>query len=69
VAGVTLSSKYQIVLPKEIRDELSLEAGQRFRVIAKDGVIERVPIRDLDQLRGSLRGADPSGYRDHRDRD
>lgn len=68
MSAVTLSSKYQIVLPKAIREELSLEAGQRFRVIAKNGVIELVPVRDLDEVRGSLRGASPEHYRDRRDR-
>ncbi|MDZ7829081.1 MAG: AbrB/MazE/SpoVT family DNA-binding domain-containing protein [Halofilum sp. (in: g-proteobacteria)] len=68
MASVTLSSKFQVVLPRAIREELALEAGQRFRILAKDGVIELVPIRSLDEVRGMLRGADAGDYRDRHDR-
>ena len=68
MTSVTLSSKYQIALPKALRTELGLEAGQEFAVIAKGSVIELVPVRTMDSARGMLRGANPSEYRDRSDR-
>jgi len=68
VAKATISTKYQVVIPKEIRREISIECGQVVRVIAKGGVITLVPDRPLADLRGSLKGADTSGVRDKRDR-
>jgi len=68
MASVTLSSKFQIVLPKAVREELNLEAGQRFTILSKGGVIELVPVRQMDDARGMLRGADTEGHRDRGDR-
>jgi AbrB family looped-hinge helix DNA binding protein len=66
--SATLSSKYQLAIPKAIREELGLQAGQKFAVIAKGDVIELVPLRSLKAARGMFKGADPSGYRDRKDR-
>jgi AbrB family looped-hinge helix DNA binding protein len=66
--SATLSSKFQLAIPKAIRDELGLEAGQRFAVIAKGKVIELVPLLSLEDARGLLKGANPEGYRDRTDR-
>lgn len=66
--AVTLSSKYQLVLPKAIRDELGLHAGQKFAVMPKGSVIELVPLRSIAESRGLLKGANPQGYRDCGDR-
>jgi AbrB family looped-hinge helix DNA binding protein len=64
----TLSSKFQLSIPKGIREELRLESGQKFSVIAKGDVITLVPIRQLKDVRGIFKGADPEGYRDRKDR-
>lgn len=66
--SATLSSKFQLAIPKAIRDELGLEAGQKFAVIAKGKVIELVPLLSLEDARGLLKGANPQGYRDRTDR-
>lgn len=55
---VTVSPKYQVVIPKEIRDALRLRPGQKMRVIEFDGRIELIPDRDISELRGFLRGID-----------
>jgi AbrB family looped-hinge helix DNA binding protein len=47
---VTVSSKYLIVIPKEVRAWMKLKPGQKLRIIEKDGVIQLVPIRDSDVL-------------------
>jgi AbrB family looped-hinge helix DNA binding protein len=53
---VTVSPKYQIVIPKEIREALKLRPGQKMRVIEYDGRIELIPDRDISELRGFLKG-------------
>ena len=53
---VTVSPKYQVVIPKEIRDALQLRPGQKMRVIEYDGRIEMIPDRDISELRGFLKG-------------
>jgi AbrB family looped-hinge helix DNA binding protein len=64
----TLSSKYQLAVPKAIRDELGLQAGQRFAVIAKGQAIELVPVRSVLEARGLLKGAAADDARDRTDR-
>jgi AbrB family looped-hinge helix DNA binding protein len=66
--ATTLSSKFQMSIPKGIRETLGLRPGQRFSVIAKGSVIELVPIGTIDAARGRLKGANTEGYRDHKDR-
>ena len=53
---VTISPKFQVVIPKAIRDRLQLKAGQRVQAIAYDDRIELVPVRSAKSLRGSLEG-------------
>src|SRR5260370_14674447 len=55
---VTLSSKGQIVIPREIRTLMKIKPGQMVEVTAKDGVVHIVPIREL---RKSERGSLPTG--------
>jgi len=55
---VTVSPKFQVVIPKEIRDTLQLKPGQKMRVIEYDGRIELIPDRDISELRGFLSGID-----------
>jgi len=64
----TISSKYQVVLPKALRERLQLHPRQKLTVLEKDGMIILVPQVRLEDLRGIARGADASGYRDKRDR-
>ncbi|MDH3404788.1 MAG: AbrB/MazE/SpoVT family DNA-binding domain-containing protein [Acidobacteriota bacterium] len=53
----TISSKYQVVIPKGIRQQVRIRRGQVVQVIAKGGVISLVPDRPLSELRGLMRGA------------
>jgi AbrB family looped-hinge helix DNA binding protein len=67
-ATATLSSKFQISVPKAIRDDLHWEAGQEFVFIPKGKGVLLMPVPDLKQLAGLARGAKPEGYRDRQDR-
>lgn len=53
---VTVSPKYQVVIPKAIRESLQLRPGQKMQVIEYDGRIEFIPERDINELRGFLKG-------------
>lgn len=64
---ITVSEKYQVVIPKEAREALGIQPGQKIEVIVYDGRLEFVPVRDIKALRGFLRGIDTSVPRD-RDR-
>ena len=64
----TLSSKFQLAIPKVVRELLNLRAGQQFTVLAKGKAIELVPVRSLNEMRGILKGANVENYRDRQDR-
>lgn len=54
----TVSTKYQIVIPKKVREELGIEPGQKVQVIPYLGRIELIPVRDIKEGRGFLEGID-----------
>ena len=54
--SVTVSPKYQIVIPKAIRQALNLRPGQKMQVVEYNGRIELIPERDIKDLRGFLKG-------------
>ncbi len=55
---VTLSSKFQIVIPQVIRERLRLLPGERFRVISYGDRVELIPVRPIKEMRGILKGMD-----------
>lgn len=61
---VKLSPKYQVVVPKPIRDALALKPGQYLEMIIVDGRIEMVPVPPIAEARGFLRGIDTAVPRD-----
>ena len=54
--SVTVSPKYQVVIPKTVREALNLRPGQKMQVIEYAGRIELIPERDIKELRGFLKG-------------
>lgn len=67
-ATAILSSKYQISIPKAVREEQNWEAGQEFVFIPKGHGVLVIPASDFDQLAGIAEGARSDGYRDRKDR-
>ncbi len=64
---VTVSPKFQIVIPKEIRDSMGIVSGQKVQIMAYCGRIEVIPLRPMQELRGLLRNIDTGIARnDHR---
>lgn len=64
----TLSSKFQISIPKAVRDEQQWKAGQEFVFIPKGKGVLVMPVPELKQLAGIAKGAHRSDYRDRKDR-
>ncbi|MFY9751663.1 MAG: AbrB/MazE/SpoVT family DNA-binding domain-containing protein [Candidatus Acidiferrales bacterium] len=68
-ARVKVSPKFQIVIPKAIRKELRIEAGQELIMHTLDGIIRLLPHRSIKELRGVAKGMRwKEEYRDHADR-
>jgi AbrB family looped-hinge helix DNA binding protein len=56
IATVTVSPKYQIVIPKPIRDALGLQPGATLQIIQYEDRIEFIPVRKTREMRGVLKG-------------
>lgn len=67
-ATATLSSKFQISIPKQVREALHWVAGQEFVFIPKGEGVLLMPVPELEALKGIARGASKGGYRDRKDR-
>jgi AbrB family looped-hinge helix DNA binding protein len=61
---VTVSPKYQIVIPKEVRQALGIKVGERLDAIPYRGHIALVPVRSIKRARGFLKGIDTDIPRD-----
>jgi len=55
---LTISPKYQVVIPKEIREALHLTPGQKMQAIAYENRIELIPVQPMHQMKGFLKGID-----------
>ncbi len=66
--GSTLSPKYQVSIPKAVRDQLSWRPGQKLVFIPKGNGVLMIPAPEREDLVGIARGADLEGYRDRNDR-
>lgn len=61
---VTISPKFQVVIPKGIRERLKLRSGQKVQAILYDDRIELVPVRPVKAMRGFLKGIDTTVVRE-----
>jgi AbrB family looped-hinge helix DNA binding protein len=69
MATTTISSKFQIVIPKEVRDKLHLTPRQRLLVIEKGGIITLVPEVPIRSLKGALKGMTTTDVREKKERE
>ena len=65
---VVVSPKYQVVIPKAVREKLTLHKGQKMTVIAKGNVIIMMPAAPLKHYRGFLKGMNTQNIREKKDR-
>ena len=61
---VTVSPKFQVVIPKSVRETLRLKPGQKMQVVEYEGRIELIPDRDIKELRGFLKGINTNFQRE-----
>jgi AbrB family looped-hinge helix DNA binding protein len=61
---VTVSPKYQIVIPKEIRESMGIFSGQKVQIMSYQGRIELIPLRPMKEMKGFLEGIDTSIVRE-----
>lgn len=64
---VTVSPKFQVVIPREIREALNLQPGQKVQVLQYQNRVEFIPVQAMRKMRGFLKGIDTTVSRD-RDR-
>jgi len=69
MAQAVVSTKYQIVIPKEVRREIGLKSGQVLQIISKGGVIAMVPDQPIGRMRGYLKGMKTRAIREKKDRE
>ena len=65
---VTVSSKYQVVIPEKLRQAANIKPGDKMVAIAKHGVLQYVPVRPLKHTKGMVPGLDAKELRDETDR-
>jgi len=65
--AVTISSKYQVVIPKEVREKFNLKPGQKLAFIPFKGTLRVVVIPPIEAARGSLKGLDIENIREEGD--
>lgn len=63
-----VSPKYQVVIPKDIREQVHVRPGQEFQVVAKGGIISFVPDKPISAMRGFVRGIRTTGFREKKER-
>jgi AbrB family looped-hinge helix DNA binding protein len=68
MARTRVSPKFQVVIPKEVREGMDLRVGQELQVVSKGGVITLVPERPLSSLPGFAKGIRTDNLRDKKDR-
>lgn len=66
--AVTISSKFQVVIPEEIRKKAGIKAKQKLVIIEKDGVIHLISQRPIEEMRGFVKGVSGEKIRDEEDR-
>jgi len=65
---VTLSPKFQVVIPRRVRERMRLRPGEKLQVISFADRIELIPVRPMSEMRGFLKGLDPTFKREKEDR-
>lgn len=64
MTAVTVSPKFQIVIPKEVRDALGIVSGQKVQMLTHQNRIELIPLKSMREMRGFLKGIDTDVKRD-----
>lgn len=68
MATTTISPKYQIVIPKDVREKLDLKSGQKLTVVVKGGVVYLIPEKPVESFKGFLKGMSTRHIREDKER-
>ena len=68
MSTVVVSPKFQVVIPRDIRKRNNVKPGQKMQIISFDDRIELIPVFEMSQTRGFLKGYDSVFVRDEEDR-
>jgi len=68
MATTTISSKYQVVIPKDVREKLNLKSGQKMAIVVKGGVVYLIPEKPAESFKGFLKGMDTKNVREDKER-
>lgn len=66
MATVTVSPKYQVVIPKGVRETMNIYPGEEIQVLQYENRIEFIPVKDIKKMRGFLKGIDTTVKREQR---
>ena len=61
---VTVSPKYQVVIPRELRDSLHIKPGEKIQMLQYENRLELIPVRSIKKMRGFLKGIDTTVKRE-----
>ena len=64
---VTVSPKYQVVIPQAVREQIGVKPGQKMKVLAYNNQVILIPVRPIREARGSLKGIDSDVQREEED--
>ncbi len=64
MTAVTVSPKFQVVIPKDVRESMGIFSGQKIQVLTYKNRIELIPIKPMKKLKGFLKGIDTDVERD-----
>ncbi len=64
MTSVTVSPKFQVVIPKEVREAMGIVSGQKIQMLTYRNRIELIPIKAMNKMRGFLKGIDTDVQRD-----
>jgi AbrB family looped-hinge helix DNA binding protein len=66
--AVTVSPKFQVVIPQKVRQMLHIRSGQKMQVVAYNNRVVFIPVRPIQEARGSLKGIDSAIDREEEER-
>jgi AbrB family looped-hinge helix DNA binding protein len=66
--AITVSPKFQVVIPRKVREMLRIKSGQKMQVVAYNNRVVFIPLRPIRESRGSLKGMDSTVRREQEDR-
>jgi len=61
---VTVSPKFQVVIPREVRESMGISPGEKVQILQYENRIELIPVRKISKMRGFLKGIDTTVKRD-----